>query len=1784
MAAEFAPQEREDALSSNCIGELEHHIHKVFASVRVPGEDFVYHASNELFTYIEDYVNEQWSESKPPLLILGESGLGKSALLSNWLDRRNRNNQRARAPNDEFVFWHAVGCSRQSTHVNSLIRRLITDLKTRFQVTRELPIHSERLSWELPRFLDLAAKKGKIIIVIDGVNRLMSDEENEATLAWLPLEVPTNVRFVLSATIPPEGSLFDSKAAISTTMKAAKKGGANNDMLLDYSGRVALNTAPDPEVPVKKGRVLQELERREWKILRLRPLDRNQCRSLIMSFIQKSVQAEVATQATGVFLTSISNATYGGHEALAGFLLFESHINSLLNHKHGRTPLFLRLFLRSAYLLCCRGYSLWALWDDWLQADSVPALFQRVFGSLETGYAKSPEAVKESIDRACAEGGYLAMKKLYPWHPAFQVKPEENSDALAAVEYAAVAENKHGAQTPTITSQALSNSVLQSLGDQQWLSAADQAETKFEAARKKTDRLVHDTFAKAHKDLVHAGKGDLQLMDAIVSTLGPTKHVQIEEGALDGLRATSINHLGGDIDEISRQQDEIEEDDEDDDALYEDENEDRDDDAAYGNEGSDAERGATPTNTADGTDSSPRNAFLTAVQRSKSKASARGFQATSGRSLAGERDSSPTSARRSESPRQMRPSQIIATMTASNTPRNSHSAPMNRHSKTNAGNGPRGSEKMDIGGGTLASLLHRATSVKSLSGKRSLGVGGAARETTLIIDPREHINHLPIYMRGGITVTGLGRLLGNALSLLYVSRHGLKEHEIWAMLATLTSRGDHKAQSNTAEDAGKVEAKEEHQDSFLPPAVANKSDAQRTLISFLFDERGAIADVWRTDDCMSTGMILVSAAFKGIKAVLPKFTRHDFNTLLELLNLAETSTPGSVFPEDATRQFRQGFADKTKLNYLEIIRRIEHLYGLGKRMDVRIKLTSKIALAMDGVDRLDTFVVQDESRSRILRTAGGVGASNEWENFSIASEAKNLGLDDFSLGPIIEESLLVVLCALGVLHSPENQVLLLPIDSDMFREVVRDQFVEQRGGEVAWHEKLIKHFQREANCMRRCEELPWHLQLCRKWYILKDTLTDLKTFELMYGSDLKDELMTYWLTLTEGPLHVSDEAAKTAVQVSQAKPASARVRAGTAGGPRGGPQPLLKGDHADRQRILSELDSAAALGLSEKEARKQLMRDKIAPFDVVEEFNRSVENWIYQHHPTASQLHHVVYQIALFMSDFSRHITITPTFLRLGVDMKGLTAFGVNVNETLKVHFDNAGSKTASKEEDVEKDTENAAHGGAANSYNKKALVDEENMFPTPRMISATHLYPYFRWVWIQFAWLALPSAAAVGKKYFLHENKYVLPPSALPGGIEAAGTKPATAGATAGAGHGSMENLLDSDRMGETGQLQRASSASVSRYWEVLKLDPSEVVLRHSDSQKVSAIRSSTVKSASNLHILDNNAHNLHMLDCRLFGGKPGHPNYIKLSSAKYRRSMQDEIDAVKGIPFSDHTVRSMRTNTLFPTVELHARQKNDKVEVEDMKLFDKARKVEMWGGKMAIFQNDLNVDLRKSLESERLNSFNQLYAGIFPLSDNDAEIERESNRMARMRNYLDKAVQLRRERKAMVDDLQRQLQLREQEDTAAVTNVASGEMTIAACSNRLEVLEAALEEALHVEAGYEKILDLMSKCPPFHDSHLAEVEQNLSLARQQLADLVTYRRNLYQEAEKARTVRAPVHAFLFLWILDLLVPLIQLKRHQLHSKISYYHDARVKVSQKRRAYILEHGIIEDGWYCSLS
>jgi hypothetical protein len=74
---------------------------------------------------------QSMSQSKPPVVLVGETGCGKSAILANWVSQRRARRQ---APGSlpEFVFLHLAGSSRESSHISTLLLRAVTEIKAFF--------------------------------------------------------------------------------------------------------------------------------------------------------------------------------------------------------------------------------------------------------------------------------------------------------------------------------------------------------------------------------------------------------------------------------------------------------------------------------------------------------------------------------------------------------------------------------------------------------------------------------------------------------------------------------------------------------------------------------------------------------------------------------------------------------------------------------------------------------------------------------------------------------------------------------------------------------------------------------------------------------------------------------------------------------------------------------------------------------------------------------------------------------------------------------------------------------------------------------------------------------------------------------------------------------------------------------------------------------------------------------------------------------------------------------------------------------------------------------------------------------------------------------------------------------------------------------------------------------------------------------------------------------------------------------------------------------------------
>jgi len=223
--------------------------HQAFAASRVT--QFVFVPTRDTFlSTLDAHADCSENDVKLPLVVVGGEGAGKSALLANWMAKHREHKSR-----DEFLFSHYVGCTTPSLTLAHTLARLVTALKQHFQLREmKIPDGEEELRWSLSRFLVNAAKKhnpARIIIILDGINRLKCEGMPDGSLHWLPIELPPCVRFIVST--------------------------------------VEFERAPKGVVDVPQHRTYIELVRRNCPVLRIDPMNQQNRNAVILAFLSSSI-------------------------------------------------------------------------------------------------------------------------------------------------------------------------------------------------------------------------------------------------------------------------------------------------------------------------------------------------------------------------------------------------------------------------------------------------------------------------------------------------------------------------------------------------------------------------------------------------------------------------------------------------------------------------------------------------------------------------------------------------------------------------------------------------------------------------------------------------------------------------------------------------------------------------------------------------------------------------------------------------------------------------------------------------------------------------------------------------------------------------------------------------------------------------------------------------------------------------------------------------------------------------------------------------------------------------------------------------------------------------------------------------------------------------------------------------------------------------------------------------------------------------------------------------------
>lgn len=131
-----------------------------------------------------------------PLIVHGDSGAGKSALLAYWSER-----YRSTHP-DAFIIEHYVGSTPGSGDHIEVIRRIMAEIRERYRLGEEIAATPEKIEEEFPLWL-AKVQREELVLVIDALDQL---SERSRSLNWLPEYIQPRVRLVVSTM---EGTVLD---------------------------------------------------------------------------------------------------------------------------------------------------------------------------------------------------------------------------------------------------------------------------------------------------------------------------------------------------------------------------------------------------------------------------------------------------------------------------------------------------------------------------------------------------------------------------------------------------------------------------------------------------------------------------------------------------------------------------------------------------------------------------------------------------------------------------------------------------------------------------------------------------------------------------------------------------------------------------------------------------------------------------------------------------------------------------------------------------------------------------------------------------------------------------------------------------------------------------------------------------------------------------------------------------------------------------------------------------------------------------------------------------------------------------------------------------------------------------------------------------------------------------------------------------------------------------------------------------------------------------------------
>ena len=146
-----------------------------------------------LVDYIEGEYQQRMGLKNQPTIVMGEAGVGKSALLANAGIKAKARNPGA------ICVYRFMGWTQESLNPRRMMKSILTQLMTTFGMKLpEFPDSLSELRDMLSSMLEKASKQELITLILDAVDDLETPAGFMPSFEWLPMRLPTYSSIILS--------------------------------------------------------------------------------------------------------------------------------------------------------------------------------------------------------------------------------------------------------------------------------------------------------------------------------------------------------------------------------------------------------------------------------------------------------------------------------------------------------------------------------------------------------------------------------------------------------------------------------------------------------------------------------------------------------------------------------------------------------------------------------------------------------------------------------------------------------------------------------------------------------------------------------------------------------------------------------------------------------------------------------------------------------------------------------------------------------------------------------------------------------------------------------------------------------------------------------------------------------------------------------------------------------------------------------------------------------------------------------------------------------------------------------------------------------------------------------------------------------------------------------------------------------------------------------------------------------------------------------------------------